>query len=117
MERQRHNARGLPETAAAAASNSSNNLQDTQTQPPSATPPASTAGASASSSATANRSSQTNPNVMALQHNMTTAGSGPLPPGWGKYHVHLACASIELFLTCSRRNAYDTRRSTLLCGS
>ncbi|KAI7884433.1 HECT-domain-containing protein [Lichtheimia hyalospora FSU 10163] len=82
MERQRHNARGLPETAAAAASNSSNNLQDTQTQPPSATPPASTAGASASSSATANRSSQTNPNVMALQHNMTTAGSGPLPPGW-----------------------------------
>ncbi|CDS12341.1 Putative E3 ubiquitin-protein ligase [Lichtheimia ramosa] len=81
MERQRHNARGLPETAATAASNSSNNLQESQTQPSSATT-TSAAGASASSSATANRSSQANPNVMALQHNMTTAGSGPLPPGW-----------------------------------
>ncbi|KAJ8656091.1 hypothetical protein O0I10_008315 [Lichtheimia ornata] len=84
MERQRHNARGLPETAATAAAASSNsNTQDNQTQPPSATTTTpSAAGASASSSATANRSSQANPNVMALQHNMTTAGSGPLPPGW-----------------------------------
>lgn len=26
--------------------------------------------------------SSRNPNVLELQHNMTTAGSGPLPPGW-----------------------------------
>lgn len=105
MERQRHNARGLPETAATAASNSSNNLQDSQTQPSSATT-TSAAGSSASSSATANRSSQANPNVMALQHNMTTAGSGPLPPGWGKYQ--LASVYMDCILHSYHRNAYNT---------
>ncbi|KAG0170054.1 hypothetical protein DFQ28_009924 [Apophysomyces sp. BC1034] len=66
LERRRHNARGLPE-GHTSAGNSTVSLEQ---------PPAATTTEPTSSS-----------NVVALQNNMTTAGSGPLPPGWGTYIV------------------------------
>ncbi|ORZ02266.1 hypothetical protein BCR43DRAFT_465212 [Syncephalastrum racemosum] len=76
MERQRHNARGLPEERASSANSSIAAEQGPpQTQPTTQEqqqqqPPAA-AGAGSTSQAN-----------MSLQHNMTTAGTGPLPPGW-----------------------------------
>jgi E3 ubiquitin-protein ligase NEDD4 len=59
LERRQHNARGLPEERPSAA-NSTTSLESRSTTP---TP---------------------TPNAVGAQNNMTTAGSGPLPPGWGK---------------------------------
>ncbi|KAI8891017.1 HECT-domain-containing protein [Backusella circina FSU 941] len=57
LERRRHNARGLPEERPSAV-NSTTSLE----------------------------SRPTTPNVVGAQNNMTTAGSGPLPPGWEMRH-------------------------------
>ncbi|KAF7725614.1 hypothetical protein EC973_009493 [Apophysomyces ossiformis] len=62
LERRRHNARGLPESHSNAR-NSTVSLEQPQTT-------------------AATSSSNPSSNVLALQNNMTTAGSGPLPPGW-----------------------------------
>ncbi|KAL0092500.1 E3 ubiquitin-protein ligase RSP5 [Phycomyces blakesleeanus] len=69
LERRRHNARGLPEERSAAG-NSSTSL-DTRSQLPSSATPAATSNTSLTP--------QTN---LGVQNNMTTAGTGPLPPGW-----------------------------------
>ncbi|KAG0189331.1 hypothetical protein DFQ28_003532 [Apophysomyces sp. BC1034] len=67
LERRAHNARGLPE-AASSITSLENRPQQSSAAPPSA---------ASSSSA----------NILAVQNNMTTAGSGPLPPGWGKFII------------------------------
>ncbi|KAF7723562.1 E3 ubiquitin-protein ligase pub1 [Apophysomyces ossiformis] len=64
LERRAHNARGLPE-----ANNSITSLDNRSQQSTSAT-------------ATSNTASSSSSNILAVQNNMTTAGSGPLPPGW-----------------------------------
>ncbi|KAI8381605.1 uncharacterized protein BYT42DRAFT_598307 [Radiomyces spectabilis] len=68
MERRRHNARGLPEEQSTAAT-SSTSLDNRSAQP---------SGAGASTQNTSTNAA----NILAVQSNMTTAGSGPLPPGW-----------------------------------
>ncbi|CDS04104.1 Putative E3 ubiquitin-protein ligase [Lichtheimia ramosa] len=69
LERQRHNARGLPEERQPAATTSTSGGDTSQNR-------LSTAG-----SITGNQQ-QGSSNVLSMQQNMTTAGSGPLPPGW-----------------------------------
>ncbi|KAG2213483.1 hypothetical protein INT47_009157 [Mucor saturninus] len=67
LERRRHNARGLPEERpnTSTTGNSSTSLEAPSIAPrPSTTPTSTTNG------------------VVGVQNNMTTAGSGPLPPGW-----------------------------------
>ncbi|KAG1048564.1 hypothetical protein G6F43_009055 [Rhizopus delemar] len=66
LERRRHNARGLPEERSTAGSSSASfetrqSLPQPQSQPQSQLTPS---------------------QVVGVQNNMTTAGSGPLPPGW-----------------------------------
>ncbi|KAI8647384.1 E3 ubiquitin-protein ligase RSP5 [Parasitella parasitica] len=76
LERRQHNARGLPEERSS-ANNSTTSLADTlhqsQTHAPAAT---------ASSAPTLSGTNNPAGNVVGTQNNMTTAGSGPLPPGW-----------------------------------
>lgn len=76
LERQRHNARGLPEERQPAATTStgggSSGGGDTSQNR------LSTAG-----SITGTQQQGSSNNVVSMQQNMTTAGSGPLPPGWG----------------------------------
>ncbi|KAL1926541.1 hypothetical protein VTP01DRAFT_5662 [Rhizomucor pusillus] len=67
-ERQQHHARALPESSD--SNRNSMLIQDPQR-----------AAASPGQGQQQQQSSR-NPDVLALQHNMTTAGSGPLPPGW-----------------------------------
>ncbi|CDH57141.1 e3 ubiquitin-protein ligase pub1 [Lichtheimia corymbifera JMRC:FSU:9682] len=75
LERQRHNARGLPEERQPAATTStgggSSGGGDTSQNR------LSTAG-----SITGTQQQGSSNNVVSMQQNMTTAGSGPLPPGW-----------------------------------
>ncbi|KAI8342036.1 E3 ubiquitin-protein ligase RSP5 [Chlamydoabsidia padenii] len=76
MERQRHNARGLPEEQSSLApSSTSVNSRPVSTisdsVPSTVTHPS-----------TATTTSQAPANVLPVQNNMTTAGSGPLPAGW-----------------------------------
>ncbi|KAI8149652.1 hypothetical protein BJV82DRAFT_588730 [Fennellomyces sp. T-0311] len=78
MERQRHNARGLPEDRPNASATSSGS--EDASQPPAAAPAPSTQAPAQPSGG--NGGGSNSPNVLALQHNMTTAGTGPLPPGW-----------------------------------
>jgi E3 ubiquitin-protein ligase NEDD4 len=75
LERRRHNARGLPEERSS-ANNSTTSLAETNRQSQSHV-----AAAAAASSATIPPASNTG-GVVGVQNNMTTAGSGPLPPGW-----------------------------------
>ncbi|KAI9278407.1 hypothetical protein BDA99DRAFT_492079 [Phascolomyces articulosus] len=87
MERQRHNARGLPEDRPNAASGNSTNDSSSanaspQQQPAQPVQSQSPPPQQASPAAGNNTSGSNSPNVLALQHNMTTAGTGPLPPGW-----------------------------------
>lgn len=81
LERLRHNARGLPEESAANSSLSLEGGAPPPTHAASNAAAASAAAAAAASTATAavapSSSSVTVPN-----NNMTSAGSGPLPPGW-----------------------------------
>lgn len=74
LERQRHNARGLPEERQPAATTSTSGGDTSQNR-------LSTAG-----SITGNQQ-QGSSNVLSMQQNMTTAGSGPLPPGWGNVDI------------------------------
>ncbi|CAO3619114.1 unnamed protein product [Cunninghamella echinulata] len=75
MERQRHQNRGLPEERPSAATSSTS----LDSRPTSTIAPTSST-APQSSSTTVN---STNPsNLLTVQNNMTTAGSGPLPAGW-----------------------------------
>lgn len=63
LERRRHNARGLPEERPSTASSSTTSLETTRpTQP--------------------QRSDSGGSGVVGIPNNITTAGSGPLPPGW-----------------------------------
>lgn len=81
MERQRHNARGLPEDRSSATA-SSTSLDD---RPPSTAPSTSAAQPPPpTTNTTATSQTSTAPNVLPVQNNMTTAGSGPLPAGWGR---------------------------------
>ncbi|KAL7317774.1 hypothetical protein PS15m_004083 [Mucor circinelloides] len=77
LERRRHNARGLPEERSS-ANNSTTSLAETNRQSQSHVA-AATAASSAATTPTANNNSG---GVVGVQNNMTTAGSGPLPPGW-----------------------------------
>ncbi|KAI7874368.1 HECT-domain-containing protein [Lichtheimia hyalospora FSU 10163] len=74
LERQRHNARGLPEerqpTATTSTSGGGSSGGDTSQNR------LSTAGSITGTQ------QQGSSNVVSMQQNMTTAGSGPLPPGW-----------------------------------
>lgn len=81
LERQRHNARGLPEERQPTATTSTSGGSsggggggggDTSQNR------LSTAG-----SITGTQQQGSSNNVLSMQQNMTTAGSGPLPPGWG----------------------------------
>ncbi|KAI7868442.1 hypothetical protein BDF14DRAFT_1966647 [Spinellus fusiger] len=87
MERRRHNARGLPEERSAANGSSvSLSSRPVSTLIPSLPPPAATASAAAASQSTATTATSS-PSApanlgLAVQNNMTTAGTGPLPPGW-----------------------------------
>ncbi|KAI7886221.1 uncharacterized protein EV154DRAFT_567673 [Mucor mucedo] len=91
LERLRHNARGLPEDRPSAAN--SNVSLDTSAPPPthaasnaaaaaSAAASASAAAASSASAAVATVTPNTSSSVTVPNNNMTSAGSGPLPPGW-----------------------------------
>ncbi|KAI7860984.1 E3 ubiquitin-protein ligase RSP5 [Circinella umbellata] len=88
MERQRHNARGLPEDRPNGSTAGSETQSATNSpQPPSAQPAQQSTSTTQqqpppSSTSNNNTTGSTSPNVLALQHNMTTAGTGPLPPGW-----------------------------------
>ncbi|GAA5802989.1 hypothetical protein HPULCUR_008464 [Helicostylum pulchrum] len=70
LERRRHNARGLPEERPSAT----NSTVSLDTTVPASRP------VSMVSSSSANGG--TGGGVVGVQNNMTTAGSGPLPPGW-----------------------------------
>ena len=94
MERQRHNARGLPEDRPNASQGGSETQSAANSPRPPSAQPAAQPGATTTQqppsqqapASTPNATSGSNsPNVLALQHNMTTAGTGPLPPGWGKF--------------------------------
>ncbi|KAK4510312.1 uncharacterized protein ATC70_004742 [Mucor velutinosus] len=77
LERRRHNARGLPEERSS-ANNSTTSLAETNRQSQSHV-----AAATAASAAATTPPANSNPGgVVGVQNNMTTAGSGPLPPGW-----------------------------------
>ncbi|CAO0794159.1 unnamed protein product [Mucor circinelloides] len=77
LERRRHNARGLPEERSS-ANNSTTSLPETNRQSQSHV----AAATAASSAATTPSASNNSGGVVGVQNNMTTAGSGPLPPGW-----------------------------------
>jgi E3 ubiquitin-protein ligase NEDD4 len=70
LERRRHNARGLPEERSIAG-NSTASLESSSR--PSSRP---------SSTIITTTTTTTPGQVVGVQNNMTTAGSGPLPPGW-----------------------------------
>ncbi|ORY96177.1 hypothetical protein BCR43DRAFT_491214 [Syncephalastrum racemosum] len=80
MQRRRHNARGLPEaqsearnsTLIADASQAQSAATAGEAQQPQQPPP----------QPQQQRPGSAAPSTLALQQNMTTAGAGPLPPGW-----------------------------------
>ncbi|KAI9493846.1 hypothetical protein BDB00DRAFT_882925 [Zychaea mexicana] len=82
MERQRHNARGLPEDRPNASSGGSASESQSASGSPQQQPQQSPSQQPAQQAPSASNSGSNSPNVLALQHNMTTAGTGPLPPGW-----------------------------------
>ncbi|CAO3643868.1 unnamed protein product [Mucor fragilis] len=77
LERRRHNARGLPEERSS-ANNSTTSLAETNRQSQSHV----AAATAASAAATTPPATSNSGGVVGVQNNMTTAGSGPLPPGW-----------------------------------
>ncbi|CAO3597943.1 unnamed protein product [Absidia cylindrospora] len=89
MERLQHNARGLPEDRSNAAA-SSTSLDNRPPSTASSSAPSTSANQpsapTSSSSSQPPQASSTNTsngsNVLPVQNNMTTAGSGPLPAGW-----------------------------------
>lgn len=100
MERQRHNARGLPEerSNAAASSTSLDNrppsTASSSAPSTSANQPSAPTSSSQPQASSTNTSSTNASNVLPVQNNMTTAGSGPLPAGWGM----VLCLSFIYFL-------------------
>lgn len=89
LERLRHNARGLPEDRPNSAANSAvsldNNTNNTTSTGAGAAAATAAATASSATSATPAAASSTNSNggnITLPNNNMTSAGSGPLPPGW-----------------------------------
>jgi E3 ubiquitin-protein ligase NEDD4 len=70
MERQRHNARMLPEDRP--STNASSTSLETSTQ----------ASTTPSQTPSQGNGPATN-GILPLQHSATTAGNGPLPSGWG----------------------------------
>lgn len=75
LERRQHNARGLPEERSSSSNmNSANNSTTSLDQRASTTTPATATATTATAS--------NGGGVVGAQNNMTTAGSGPLPPGW-----------------------------------
>ncbi|KAF1803048.1 hypothetical protein V8B55DRAFT_1502034 [Mucor lusitanicus] len=78
LERRRHNARGLPEERSTSANNSTTSLAETNRQSQSHV----AAATAASTAATTPPANSNSGGVVGVQNNMTTAGSGPLPPGW-----------------------------------
>ncbi|KAI8065072.1 hypothetical protein BDF21DRAFT_496674 [Thamnidium elegans] len=84
LERLRHIARGLPEDRPNSAANSNVSLDNNNNDPP---PPAASATLGTTSVPTPSPQVSTNTpasngNVTVPNNNMTSAGSGPLPPGW-----------------------------------
>ncbi|GAN03456.1 ubiquitin-protein ligase [Mucor ambiguus] len=77
LERRRHNARGLPEERSS-ANNSTTSLAETNRQSQSHVAAATATSAAATTPPAISNSG----GVVGVQNNMTTAGSGPLPPGW-----------------------------------
>lgn len=84
LERLRHNARGLPEDRPNSAAVSAVSLENNNTSSSnSTTAPVSASNASAASAAPSNATPANNGgNITLPNNNMTSAGSGPLPPGW-----------------------------------
>ncbi|GAA5814056.1 hypothetical protein MFLAVUS_007546 [Mucor flavus] len=79
LERLRHIARGLPEDRPNSAANSSVSLDNNNNDPPPAASATSGTTLVPTPQASANT---TTANVTVPNNNMTSAGSGPLPPGW-----------------------------------
>ncbi|KAI9261291.1 hypothetical protein EDC94DRAFT_609758 [Helicostylum pulchrum] len=80
LERIRHIARGLPEDRPNSAANSSVSLDNNNNNDP--PPPAASATSGTTSVPTPQAPANTPSNVNVPNNNMTSAGSGPLPPGW-----------------------------------
>lgn len=106
MERQRHNARMLPEDRPSANA-SSTSLESSPAQTPAVSTPQAPQGNGPASNG-----------ILPLNNNATTAGNGPLPSGWGQFARNSIAVSILTLLTpCSCitfRNEDYCRRQTLL---
>ncbi|KAL7320719.1 hypothetical protein PS15m_000582 [Mucor circinelloides] len=85
LERLRHNARGLPEDRPNSAATSAVSLENNPSAAAASaatTPSATPAAAAAAAPANTNGAGPNTGNVTVPNNNMTSAGSGPLPPGW-----------------------------------
>jgi E3 ubiquitin-protein ligase NEDD4 len=79
LERLRHIARGLPEDRPNSAAASAVSLENNASTP---SPAPATAPVTAPVTAAPTTTNGAGPNVTVPNNNMTSAGSGPLPPGW-----------------------------------